>query len=127
MADHGLIFRRPLVEALLDGRKGQTRRPITRHNSRPSGYRWTAEQWARLDFNHPNVLVDGESSISTEQYLHVPFAVGDFDEATCRIWPCYEVGDRVWVRETWEDIYGTTGGWCWAMDLERIERPEDVG
>jgi hypothetical protein len=89
MKERPILFSAPMVRALLDGSKTQTRR-IVKLSSKSIIYDLTAA-WS-----------DGAAK---SQYLHVPFqhkndAIGD---STCTRISCPygAIGDRLWVRETW--------------------------
>lgn len=91
-----------MIRALLDDAnpKTQTRRPITMGNSLVDGRPPWRKQWPHLRFDAPEVFVDGGSSPAGNigPYLHVPH---DDGETRHRVYPRIEVGDRLWVRETW--------------------------
>lgn len=108
MKEHPILFSGPMIRALLDGRKTQTRRPVTDRNSRGN------LRASELLISDPRVFVDGGPSPAGNAgpYLHVPincaamcarhgWSEGDCDPAVReRLYPVYEVGDRLWVRET---------------------------
>ncbi|WP_148250538.1 hypothetical protein [Raoultella terrigena] len=83
MTERGMIFNGEMVQALLDGRKTQTRRPIKWRQTR-------ATDIAERD--------DGSKWPWSEDAENV-----------CDYWhPCPfgAVGDRIWVRETWNKYSG---------------------
>ncbi|MFA4944917.1 MAG: hypothetical protein WC789_09485 [Lentisphaeria bacterium] len=122
MAEHGFLFKPEMVRALLDGRKTQTRRICTVHNSTIDGGPTGKALWARLDWSAPPAYpklpapyVDGYAS--TGQYWHVPMRPHPADCQTAadlwtvhRVYPRVQVGDVVWVRETWRSEVQDTGG-----------------
>lgn len=78
MADRPILFSGPMVRALLDGRKTQTRR-VMKPQPEPFDAMFSdAGRWWTGD------AVTGE----VHQVLRVPYATGD----------------RLWVREAWADI-----------------------
>ena len=83
-----IIFSAPMVEAILEGRKTQTRRVL---------------------HPQPNIILGQYPDGTIETNLI--FRRGDQ-----RIHPRYQVGDRLWVKETWNDdwcdhvIYKADGG-----------------
>jgi len=81
-----ILFSGPMVRAILDGRKTQTRRALNVGTefqpSRTPGYQWTFRGDSR-----------GRARSGTWQ----DFRTNDL-LALC---PCGRVGDRLWVKETW--------------------------
>jgi len=88
MAEKPIIFSWPMVRAIQDNRKSQTRRVIKGLESswhlgkRPTRPSWTPADFAFFDPAHP-----------TDTY------------PTC-FTARYQVGDLLWVRETWADLRG---------------------
>lgn len=83
MTERGMIFNAEMVRALLDGRKTQTRRPI---------------KWKQTRFTEIGEREDGSKWPWSEDAEHA-----------CDFWhPCPfgDVGDRIWVRETWNKYGG---------------------
>ena len=78
-----ILFSGPMVRAILEGRKTQTRRAV-----KPRDPTWT---YSCVDD------ADGQA------WLYESDDVGEWHEAAC---PYGEPGDRLWVRETWR----CTGG-----------------
>ncbi|MBS4566893.1 hypothetical protein [Klebsiella pneumoniae] len=82
MKERGMIFNGEMVRAILDGRKTQTRRPI---------------KWKQTRFTEIGEREDGSKWPWSEDAEHA-----------CDFWhPCPfgAVGDRIWVRETWQAIH----------------------
>ncbi|HBR3239146.1 TPA: hypothetical protein R7G80_005241 [Klebsiella pneumoniae] len=82
MKERGMIFNSEMVRAILDGRKTQTRRPI---------------KWKQTRFTEIGEREDGSKWPWSEDAEHA-----------CDFWhPCPfgAVGDRIWVRETWQAIH----------------------
>jgi len=126
MKEHPIMYSSSMVKAILEGHKTQTRRVITSQNSLigPGGD-WSKlcwdgqavyldqgiEEWAPLPF------VDGQPE--TGQYLHVAYD-WESDRTIFRIYPRWEVGDRLWVKETaWLD----QSGGIWGYKADGIEWP----
>lgn len=83
MTDLPIIFSAPMIRALLEGRKTQTRRRLK-------------EQPGEID--RPFRMDDGSWHVADSQGSHMsPLAVR------------YATGDRLWVRETWK-AYSTFNG-----------------
>ncbi|OVW86089.1 hypothetical protein [Klebsiella pneumoniae] len=83
MTERGMIFNAGMVRAILDGRKTQTRRPI---------------KWKQTRFTEIGEREDGSIWPWSEDAEHA-----------CDFWhPCPfgAVGDRIWVRETWNKYGG---------------------
>lgn len=99
--EHPILFKDEMVRAILDGRKTQTRRIISKRNSDHGGL------WDRLEFDEAKLPQGAMPIIVDNGYLHVPFRPhpedcqdGEWWMRT-RVYPTWEVGDRLWVRETW--------------------------
>ncbi|EMP9987306.1 hypothetical protein RFH01_000923 [Klebsiella pneumoniae] len=83
MKERGMIFNGEMVRALMSGRKTQTRRPI---------------KWKQTRFTEIGEREDGSKWPWSEDAEHA-----------CDFWhPCPfgDVGDRIWVRETWNKYGG---------------------
>lgn len=108
MKERPILFSGEMVRAILCGTKTQTRRVINRFNSHFGSA-------GKLFFDHcamDQARVDGTAA--SGQYLHVPCHVAD--DGCCavcdkygwpgtihRLYPNWDVGDRLWVRENgWE-------------------------
>ncbi|EOJ3027456.1 hypothetical protein ACM2RR_002198 [Klebsiella pneumoniae] len=99
MREKGLIFNSEMVRAILDGRKTQTRRPI---------------KWKQTRFTEIGEREDGSKWPWSEDAEHA-----------CDFWhPCPfgDVGDRIWVRETWAEA----GASAPDLKLYRANYPEHV-
>jgi hypothetical protein len=103
MTERPIIFSGAMVRAILAGTKTQTRRVVTRSNSFFDGSRVDSDVWNTLDFASPAIFVDKGPSPAGNHgpYLHVP---SKDDETRHRVYPQWQRGDRLWVRETWAEI-----------------------
>lgn len=109
-----ILFSATQVRAILDGRKTQTRRVLSPSSSYFDGRGWTKEARAQT-WAWDRAWVDPGPSPAGNvgPYLHVPWAGGDGDrwgDTVHRVYPRHQVGQRLWVRETWADCmkYGWT-------------------
>lgn len=108
MADYPMIFSAPMVQALLDGRKTQTRRILGPGNTLFDGGPWTALHKAQTWDWDGAWVDDGPSPAGNPgPYLKLPWMAGDdewFGGTVHRIYPRVQPGDRLWVKEacaTW--------------------------
>lgn len=81
MADRPIIFSAPMVRAILDGRKTQTRRVLTKPVWAQS-IGWPQKIMEEMDIDGRLFWFDG---ISGKR----------------KLLPLHQAGDRLWVRETW--------------------------
>lgn len=98
MTDRPILFSGPMVRALLDGRKTQTRRVLKLPNDIPPG------EWEKT-------TVGGDGSRFANGEL-APLMNAAWHPRTGRcIAAPFQAGDRLWVKETWADVnlYGAPG------------------
>lgn len=97
--EHGLLFVAPMARAAVAGIKTQTRRLPTASNSLVDGVGISAKRWAAMRFDWSRAVIDAGPSPAGNAgpYIKVPSGNG---ETWHRIYPRYEVGDRIWGRET---------------------------
>jgi hypothetical protein len=86
--DRPILFSTPMVRAILEGRKSQTRRVIGRPLKHPG---WTGYSY----------FASTRGGIAIENGPDYPDT--DDDEIRC---PYGVPGDRLWVRETWAQVDG---------------------
>ncbi|HGG04710.1 MAG TPA: hypothetical protein ENK28_04575 [Aliiroseovarius sp.] len=112
MTDHPILFSAPMVQALLEGRKTQTRRVL---KGVPS---WAEDQLGTSCFTPPGHIEF--RGMSPEGYglkfVKLPYAIGD----------------RLWVREAWNAFGFSQDGddaWPWPTipTLKEIQEIEDLG
>jgi hypothetical protein len=108
MTEHGILMSAPMVRAILDGRKTQTRRVVSRNNSTVLGYSARAKRWAR--WWTEALWADAVPTQETAEALHVPCGGDHAGDAIYRVRPIWEPGDRLWVRETWCQVPVEMGG-----------------
>lgn len=91
MSDYQIFFKGPMVRAILEGRKTQTRRIV---KPEPSPY-WNPA----IGFYNPTIIKTGGYEAPG------PEIFGASDESEGRKSPYGQPGDRLWVRETFCPIY----------------------
>ncbi len=103
MKERPILFSGPMVRAILDGRKTQTRRSENR----------------LLTIGYVQPLANGDWEWS-------PY--GSFDHGVIRVnCPYGKIGDRLWVRETWMPDPPRDGTWSsfsWEYDMPIADIPE---
>ena len=105
MSDHPLILQGPLVRSLLEGRKKQTRRPLTRSTVTIDGPTCPKQLWGNLDIDSGWVDPGPSPAGNPGPYLHAPNTNRQMEGCVHRVYPRGHVGDRLWVRETWGMSY----------------------
>ncbi len=100
--EHPVLFTAPMVRAILDNSKSQTRRIPTTRNSISSG---GSILWGQLRFDEAWVDTGPSPAGNAGPYLKVP---GD-EETVHRVYPRWQVGDHLWVRETWAPVKWVPG------------------
>jgi hypothetical protein len=131
MKQTGIIMSGDHPKLILEGKKTMTRRVITPHNSTVNGDPGTRYDWSKFDWGQETEHDFGDLRYSTDsefvpdelkgqligiqkapkpysdgkakeyyEYLHVPYNWRE-DAKVFRVRPKLEVGDRLWVRETY--------------------------
>jgi hypothetical protein len=109
MTDTPILFTGAMIQALLAGRKTQTRRILTPHNTLFNGGPWI-KRFREQEWNYAEAWVDKGLSPAGNPgpYLHVPWLAGDddFEETVHRIYPSVQPEDFLWAKETWRPLAG---------------------
>ncbi|CAI3806743.1 hypothetical protein GLGCALEP_04316 [Pseudomonas sp. MM221] len=121
-----ILFSGPMVRAILEGRKTVTRRPVKGGQIPRLEYPDSPEPWIAVGQHHPRYgfVVHGK----TERECAVK--VGEL--GAC---PFGELGDRLWVRETWLEDPEDDGTWAYTQYMgckgsplsdipKRFQKPE---
>jgi hypothetical protein len=112
MTERPILFSAPMVRALLDGTKTQTRRALKR------------QPWASCSIEDGN---EGESPF-VYSALHGAGPGHDVDESrTPCVCPYGQPGDRLWVREAWARTYVAQAGQEWIVYREGDSRTDYGG
>jgi hypothetical protein len=95
MKERPILFSGPMVRALLNGSKTQTRRVV---KQQPDSDEATGACWVEIDGRHQWAWHAGEDEdiLPNEQQFFCPYG---------------QPGDRLWVRETFARIDGQTRPW----------------
>jgi hypothetical protein len=119
MKERPILFSAPMVRALLDGSKTQTRRLVKLPHENPLG------EWAPT-------IIGGESGGRTAAGASIPAqgAIWHTRTGDCLACPYGQPGDRLWVRETHRAIWGQSPGYLIGVDYkadpqEKWERMRD--
>ncbi|KTB50162.1 ASCH domain-containing protein [Klebsiella quasipneumoniae] len=108
MKERGMIFNREMVRAILDGRKTQTRRIMKpQPEPCPRGGHWWPSNVFKTMLHVEEEMQNGKGGWGG--------LVGD----SC---PFGDLGDRIWVRETWAEA----GASAPDLKLYRANYPEHV-
>lgn len=97
MSAHPMLLRGPLVRAVLEGRKTQTRRPMTFRNSLVDGVPVSARDWADL--------MRGRGYASWSGMCQMQREVDQYGQ-TRTVQSRVAVGDTLWVREAFAQVGG---------------------
>lgn len=100
-----IIFSGEMVRAILAGAKTQTRRVVTKGTSTANA-KWEHLHWELPVFIDPGLGAGG--------YLKVPYWVpgDDWDEKRDRVRCRWAIGDRLWVKETFNCFRWDEDGAC---------------
>lgn len=112
MKERPIIFSGPLIPAILEGRKTQTRRAV-KHPFRTSLYIGRSDDYGHGGFHFANAPLS--------QYTHPDF------ESVVLNCPYGKIGDRLWVREAWGQMQPCRDDPVfWRADYSAKERREQM-
>ena len=95
MKELPILFNGEMVRAVLDGRKTQTRRVI---KPQPERHHWEIIPGYKRAF----YLKAHMGGLDVNFYDSIP--QNPHSEEILRVKSRYEIGDRLWVRETWQEV-----------------------
>ena len=98
MTEHPILFTGPMVRAILEGRKTQTRRVV---KPQPS------EDWEPSSYGEVHNLVNGHPDPDKV----IGWGPSNEDGTEAYACPYGKPGDRLWVRETWRPLYDGESGY----------------
>lgn len=107
MRERPILFSGPMVRAILGGRKTQTRRVVKRQPHADCSR-------IEVDFYHPTVIDKSGDEAPGDEIFGAYSLDGEWG-AKC---PYGQPGDRLWVRETWCELY--------EDHFAELDRPRDV-
>lgn len=89
MRERGMIFNAEMVRAILDGRKTQTRRIVKGVPTSHDFHGWVLSSTSAKDEGKACWAIGKSPLLNSPIRIRCPFG---------------EIGDRIWVRETWADV-----------------------
>lgn len=100
-----ILFNTAMVRAILEGKKTQTRRPLKRGEN----------HWYPIDYEYVKTekiyrSPEGAWTIPKNHngMYHALFKPNNWHSITTALFPPYQIGDVLWVREAWSDYDGKT-------------------
>lgn len=98
--EHPTLFNGAMVRAILDGRKVQTRRLVTYQNTNVNGHGFVSKAtFARYPLDKAWINHGPSPAGNPGPFLKCDSTHPDDDGAMARLYPQWQVGDALWVRE----------------------------
>ena len=123
--DRPIIFSAPMVKALLDGRKTQTRRIVSPRNTRFDGGSWPKGRFEHCKWDGAWVDAGPSPAGNPGPYLKVEYPYQDDETLVSRVYPMMQPGDRLYVREAccWVSAWG----WRYKADNDDLTEQREDG
>lgn len=116
MSDRPILFSGPMVRALLDGRKTQTRRVLKLP---------TKGEYVRPDMGGWAATTFGGAGVRLKDGTPMPERPAVWNQTTgTTVAAAFDIGDRLWVRETW--LAAGTGVWTIADARRRMASDQRI-
>jgi len=111
MKELPIPFSGPMVEAILEGRKSQTRR-VMEFPPVPT----TQGQWEPIELGGAGTYLDKAHTRPAPEYLASMWHTQTGQVISAR----YQVGDRLWVKETWRLSSHKNGDYCPCYQADNL-------
>ena len=125
MTDRPIIFSAPMVRALLDGQKTQTRRIISPRNTLFDGGPWPKRRFDTCDWASAWVDDGPSPAGNSGPYFKVEWPYEDDEILVSRVYPMMQPNDFLYVREAccWVSAWG----WRYKADNDDLTEQREDG